>query len=182
MTSLSKGAGTAALPDSLFPSGYFAKVPAEVLAPLAHEGPSAMSHAEFRVFVALCRFRGPTRIVNPTRMTLERMTGLTPNNISRSTRSLQAKGWLTIHYVEGRKAREVENYELHLSTSDHRVAKGTVRPKGASESFREGVEPTMSHGAPDEMLNDYFSACDEADVNSLADDELEALLEVVEVV
>lgn len=139
MSPLSRGA---AAPDPFFPSTYFAKVPAEVLSPLAHAGDAAMSHAEFRVFIALCRFRGTTRTVNPTRMTLGKMTGLTPNNISRATQRLQAKGWLTIHYAGGRPSREVENYELHLSS------KGTPveRTKVAEESERPG-SPLPRRGA-----------------------------------
>lgn len=131
MSLISRGA---AAPDPFFPSTYFAKVPAEVLSPLAHAGGAAMSHAEFRVFIALCRFRGATRIVNPTRITLGSMTGLTPNNISRATQRLQAKGWLTIHYAGDQPSREVENYELHLS-SNKTPAK---RTKMVEEAQRSG--------------------------------------------
>jgi len=120
----SKPTGSGAA-DPLYPSTFFAKVPAEVLAPAAHSGPLAMSHAEFRVFVALCRFRGPARVVNPARTTLTNMTGLTPNNVSRATKGLQSKGWLTIHYVEGKKCREVENYELHLPEGTRLPAKAS---------------------------------------------------------
>jgi DNA-binding MarR family transcriptional regulator len=100
--------------DPLFPSGYFAKVPAEALSALAHSGAAALSHAEFRVLVSLLRFRGAERVVNPKRGTLERMTGMTPNNISRCTRGLQSKGWLTIHYEDARTRRVVANYELRI--------------------------------------------------------------------
>lgn len=119
MTKTALNAATGKI-DPLFPSIFFAKIPAEVLGPLAHIGPAAMSHAEFRVFVALCRFRGTARIVNPTRARLEMMTGLTPNNISRATRGLCDKGWLTIHYADGKKSRKVANYELHISTDKRR--------------------------------------------------------------
>ena len=115
----------APLPDPLFPSGYFAKVPAEVFASLALPHAGGMSHAEFRVFVALCRFRGPSRQVHPTRMTLEAMTGMTPNNISRCTKGLKDKGWLIIHYQEGKdgstKKRLVGNYELRLPEPNRAV-------------------------------------------------------------
>lgn len=112
MTNSTPAAKAASAADAFFPSGLFAKVPQEALSFLAHGGSSAMSHAEFRVFVALCRFRGPTRIVNPTRARLEKMTGMTPNNISRATKSLQENGWLTVHYADGNKSRVIENYEL----------------------------------------------------------------------
>ncbi|MDE2629020.1 MAG: hypothetical protein KGL99_17880, partial [Burkholderiales bacterium] len=61
--------------DAFFPSGFFAKVPAEALGPLAFEGPHRMEHTEFRLFVALCRFRGRAQVVNPCQETLAKMTG-----------------------------------------------------------------------------------------------------------
>lgn len=142
--------------DPLFPSNFFAKIPAEVLGPLAHTGPAAMSHAEFRVFVALCRFRGPTRIVNPTRARLEMMTGLTPNNISRATKGLCNKGWLTIHYADGMKSRKVANYELHLSTDERRSGRvGVEAPEVKAGRCKSPASATCT--PPQVAVNDVQS-------------------------
>lgn len=140
-------------PVDVFLPSYFARVPIEAMV-IGSTGAAAMSHAEFRVFVALCRFRGAARIVNPTRATLMKMTGMTPNNISRATRALQDKRWLTIHYENGDKRRKVTNYELRL----------------ASEEFVH--DRADLHEAEDE--DDYL--CREPDVNALTEDELEELI------
>ncbi len=127
MKTTSHAAGPAAFqPDPFFPSGRFARVPQEAFSALAFRGATGLSHAEFRVFVALARFRGIAKRVNPTRLTLGKMTGMTPNNISRATKGLQAKGWLTIVYVDGQKSRKVENYELKVPAAPQAV--GAVKP------------------------------------------------------
>jgi hypothetical protein len=138
--------------DIFFPS-YFARVPLEAMT-FGSAGPAAMSHAEFRVFVALCRFRGIAKVVNPTRSTLTKMTGMTPNNISRATRALKDKGWLTIHYENCDKRRKVINYELRLASAefDHDRA-----------DLYEAEDP------------DYYF-CSEPAVNALTAEELSDLL------
>jgi len=100
--------------DDFYPSGRFARVPAEALGPLALEGDHRMGHAAFRVFVALCRFRGATRTVNPSQETLASMTGLSRNNVSRATRELAARGWLTAYHEGGDPHKRVLNYELAI--------------------------------------------------------------------
>ncbi len=107
---------TPSRPDEFFPSGRFARVPAEALGPLAQKGPHRMSHAEFRLFVALCRFRGLAHIVNPCQETLASMTGIARQNVSRTAASLQAKGWVRVHHEDDHKQKRVENYELLVPT------------------------------------------------------------------
>jgi DNA-binding transcriptional MocR family regulator len=91
-------------------------VPAEALGPLSVEGTQEMGHAAFRVFVALCRFRGASRTVNPSQETLASMTGLSRNNVSRATRELAARGWLVARHEEGNPRKRVVNYELSVPT------------------------------------------------------------------
>lgn len=104
---------TGSAPDPFNPSGRFAKVPSEVLYEAA-SGDHAMSHAEFRVFVALCRYRGKAGRVNPTRETLSRLCAISPQNISRATKRLEALGWLRIDHAGEGKHRRIENYHLQL--------------------------------------------------------------------
>jgi len=166
--------------DAFFPT-YFARVPLEAMT-IGSFGPTAMSHAEFRVFVALCRFRGLAKIVNPTRATISRMTGMTPNNISRATRALQDKGWLAIHYESGDKRRKVINYELKLASDDGPFPAAAPAPEsagphspgvGVSESDQDQVD---AYEADDED----FYCCNEPAVNSLTLAELNDLLELGE--
>lgn len=98
--------------DDFFPSGRFAKVPAEALGPLATEGAHRMEHTEFHLFVALCRFRGRAQVVNPCQETLAKMTRMARNNVSRAAHGLQAKGWVRLHHKDGNIRKAIENYEL----------------------------------------------------------------------
>jgi hypothetical protein len=100
--------------DTFFPSGYFAKVPTEALGSLAFEGHHRMEHSEFRLFVALCRFRGRAQLVNPSQETLAKMTGMTRNNVSRAAHGLKSKGWATLHHKDGNVHKSIANYELHI--------------------------------------------------------------------
>lgn len=148
-----KQAAAAVSFDPFFPSGQFAKVPAEAFGSLAVSGPHALTHAEFRLLASLCRFRGVSRLVYPTRALLERLTGMTPNNVSRITKSLQKKGWLTICYVDGNVRRKVANYELCVPVSGTGVK--TVKPTAKVESdspapARHGND-TRAQDSRDEM-------------------------------
>lgn len=98
--------------DNFFPSNRFAKVPAELLSALSWSGPHKLEHVEFRVLVALCKFRGPEKRVNPAQETLSMMTGIQRQNVSRAIRSLQAKGWLIAHHEDGHPKKRVVQYEL----------------------------------------------------------------------
>jgi hypothetical protein len=164
--------------DAFFPS-YFARVPIEAMT-IGSSGSKAMSHAEFRVFVALCRFRGIAKIVNPTRTTITKMTGMTPNNISRATRALQDKGWLAIQYEADDKRRKVINYELKLASFDapppiDRSAPDSVGPcnPGVEEFDHDQAD---AYEADDE---DHY-CCNEPAVNSLTAEELDDLLGIGE--
>lgn len=126
--------------DGFFPSGRFAKVPAEALGPLAQKGPHRMSHAEFRLFVALCRFRGIARVVNPCQETLASMTGIARQNVSRTANSLQAKGWVRIRHEDDHKQKRVENYELLIPTPG---ASPGVEPKARKPRARRAVAAPM---------------------------------------
>ena len=170
-------ARNAALPDPFFPTALFAKVPAEALTPTKFSKDSAMTHAEFRVFVALCRFRGPDRTVHPTRLTLEKMTLMTPNNISRATAGLQKKGWLVIHYLNGRKSRVVANYELGLpGTLVKPIGDGNGPSK--REKGQEGAVAPVKAGKPRsepaDGLAGYYAG---QESHLMTDEELDALLE-----
>jgi hypothetical protein len=126
--------------DPFFPSGYFAKVPAEALGPIAFEGPHRIEHSEFRLFVALCRFRGRAQLVNPSQETLAKMTGMTRNNVSRAAHRLQLKGWVTLHHKDGNPHKSIQNYELHIPIpgSSPGVA---PKPKKVRAAACNNVEP-----------------------------------------
>lgn len=161
--------------DPFFPSRFFAKVPAEALSALAHHGRSKMTHGEFRVFVALCRFRGPSRIVNAERETLERMIGTSPNNISRATHGLQRKGWLVIHYVDPSTRRKIANYELKVPERGARVFvdEKNVVPQDVPVHLAAPKAVALC-GKEDEAL--WCDAYDEPEVNCMTAEELERLL------
>ena len=125
---------TAQAGDAFFPSGYFAKVPAEALSLLAFEGPHRMEHSEFRLFVALCRFRGRAQVVHPCQETLASMTGMARNNVSRAAHGLQDKGWVRLHHKEGNPRKPIVNYELLIPVpgkSPGMVSKPKKRSDGA---------------------------------------------------
>lgn len=98
--------------DPFFPSGRFAKVPAELFSILSWSGKHKLEHTEFRVFIALCKFRGPSRLVNPSQETIAMMTGVQRQNVSRAIRNLEAKGWLVAHHEDGHPKKRVVQYEL----------------------------------------------------------------------
>ena len=160
--------------DTFFPS-YFARVPLEAMT-IGSSGSQAMSHAEFRVFVALCRFRGIAKIVNPTRTTITKMTGMTPNNISRATRALQEKGWLAIHYEADDKRRKVINYELKLAIGDG--APPVTAPTADSAGPLNPVLDEFDLDQVDayEAGDEDFYCCNEPAVNALTEEELNNLL------
>ncbi len=132
--------------DGFFPSARFAKVPAEALDALAYEGPHKLSHAEFRLFVALCRFRGITRIVNPCQETLAAMTGIVRSNVSRTAQSLQAKGWVRIHHVDGDSQKRVSNYELFIPVRG--VSPGVASKPKKTRMKASGLDVARNIGTP----------------------------------
>jgi len=160
--------------DSFFPS-YFARVPLEAMT-IGSSGSKAMSHAEFRVFVALCRFRGIAKIVNPTRTTITKMTGMTPNNISRATRALQEKGWLAIHYEADDKRRKVINYELKLASGDGAPPVTAPPPDTAGPLKPVLDEFDLDQVDAYEAGDEDFYCCNEPAVNALTEEELNDLL------
>ena len=141
--------------DGFFPSARFAKVPAEALDALAYEGPHKLSHAEFRLFVALCRFRGIARIVNPSQETLASMTGISRSNVSRTAHLLQAKGWARIHHADGDPQKRVSNYELLIPVRG-------VSPGVEPEPRKERASKPRLEAAPECALASEASA-DDAD-------------------
>jgi hypothetical protein len=140
--------------DGFFPSARFAKVPAEALDALAYEGPHKLSHAEFRLFVALCRFRGISRIVNPCQETLAAMTGIARSNVSRTAQLLQAKGWVRIQHVDGDPRKRVSNYELLIPVrgaspgvpSKPKKMRKTKAPLDVAETSASAVPPVDATG------------------------------------
>lgn len=174
-------ARNAALPDPFFPTIFFAKVPAEAFVPSKFSPDSAMSHAEFRVFVSLCRFRGIERVVNPTRQTLQKMTLMTPNNISRATAGLQKKGWLVIHYLAGSKSRAVANYELGLPGTLNKPAdspKGTSKPRKGETG---GVAVAQADKPSNARDHAHTRATEGAEVNNMTAQELRDALSAAEI-
>jgi hypothetical protein len=141
-TTANSNAPRASKPDAFYPSGKFARVPLEALSPLAWAGTRQMSHAEFRVLVALCYFRGMFKDVYPSQETLADMTGIARNNVSRAAQSLQDRGWLRIDYVNGDPRQGVEHYELSVPARDEGPTPTMRRPK-PSHPKRTG------HGADD---------------------------------
>lgn len=130
--------------DAFYPSGFFAKVPAEALGILAFEGPHRMEHTEFRLFVALCRFRGRAQVVNPCQETLAKMTGMARNNVSRAAHSLQAKGWVRLHHKEGNPRKAIENYELLIPTPGTSPGVAT-KPRKAPGKVASPQTPAHAH-------------------------------------
>ena len=170
-------ASTAAVPvDEFFPSGRFAKVPAEALGPLAFEGPHSMEHTEFRLFVALCRFRGRAQVVNPSQETLAKMTGMARNNVSRAANRLQDKGWVRLHHRDGNPRKAIENYELVIPVPGV-TAVVPPKPKKARAKSADLVAPSMPLARPGVMfpskpLPAYLRELDCADFDAMDDDAL----------
>lgn len=147
--------------DAFFPSGYFAKVPAEALGPLAFEGPHRMEHSEFHLFAALCRFRGRAQLVNPSQETLAMMTGMARNNVSRAAHGLQAKGWVRLHHKDGNPHKKIENYELLIPTPGSSPG---IAPKPKK------VRTKTSEAAPaSPVLVEAYASLDSAELGALGD-------------
>jgi len=163
--------------DAFFPSGFFAKVPAEALGPLAFEGPHRMEHTEFRLFVALCRFRGRAQVVNPCQETLAKMTGMARNNVSRAAHGLQAKGWVRLHHKENNPRKAIENYELLIPTPG--TSPGVApKPRKARATPVEAAVPSRPadprHGpmVPGRPLPDYLVPPDSTEFDAMDDEAL----------
>lgn len=156
--------------DPFFPSGFFAKVPAEALGPLAFKGPHRMEHSEFRLFAALCRFRGRAQLVNPCQDTLAKMTGMARNNVSRAAHGLQDKGWVRLHHKDKNPRKKIENYELLIPTpgSSPGVA---PKPKKVRASACDYVEPDAFIG----VNHDQYYAVD-TDSEPMSEAELDLAL------
>ena len=163
--------------DEFFPSNRFAKVPAEALGPLAFEGPYRMEHTEFRLFVALCRFRGRAHLVNPSQERLAKMTGMARNNVSRAAHGLQDKGWVRLHHRDDNERKVIENYELLIPVPGVTVVV-PPRPKKARTKPVEAPAalalPVARPGPlfPSKPLPDHLTPSDSKDFDAMDDDAL----------
>jgi hypothetical protein len=137
--------------DAFFPSGYFAKVPAEALDKLAFEGPHRMEHSEFRLFVALCRFRGRAQVVHPCQETLASMTGMARNNVSRAAHGLQSKGWVRLHHKEANPRKPIVNYELLIPVPGKSPGMAAKPNKAHGEAAPEPSELAQAPATPAEL-------------------------------
>lgn len=146
--------------DAFFPSGYFAKVPSEALGPLALEGPHRMEHSEFRLFVALCRFRGRAQVVHPCQETLASMTGMARNNVSRAAHGLQNKGWVRLHHKEANPRKPIVNYELLIPVPGKSPGIVSKPKKSHGEAALKPSELAQTPATPAELCR---VGCAEAD-------------------
>lgn len=146
-TSASEASAAAAPVDDFFPSGRFARVPAEALGPLAFQGEHSMEHSEFHLFVALCRFRGRAQVVNPSQETLAKMTGMARNNVSRAANRLQDKGWVRLHHRDGNPRKAIENYELLIPVPGVTVVV-PPKPKKARGKAADVAAPSLPAARP----------------------------------
>ncbi len=131
--------------DEFFPSSRFAKVPAEALGSLAWKGPHRMEHSEFRLFVALARFRGVAQLVNPSQETLAAMTGMSRNNVSRAAHGLECKGWAVLHHQDGDPHKRIENYELKIPVPGKSPGV-PPKPRKAGPRARKSVNTQVAEG------------------------------------
>lgn len=172
-SSLQSEASAAPIPvDDFFPSGRFAKVPDEALGQLAFEGPHRMENSEFRLFVALCRYRGKAHVVNPSQETLAKRTGMARNNVSRAAHGLQDKGWVRLHHRDGNPRKAIVNYELLIPVPGVTVV---VPPKPkkaraiASADVSSPIAAPLGPLFPSKPLPDYLLLPDSRDFDAMDD-------------
>ncbi|MFG6490283.1 helix-turn-helix domain-containing protein [Roseateles sp. BYS78W] len=135
-----------------------------------------MEHSEFRLFVALCRFRGRAQLVNPSQETLAKMTGMARNNVSRAANRLQDKGWVRLHHRDDNPRKAIENYELLIPTPGVTVVvppkptKARAKPVEAAAPAHLLARPEPLF--PSEPLPDHLHLPDSDDFDAMDDDAL----------